>query len=281
MDRGSGRIGYACRCRTSNKETSHASLFLVLMPPPAVIGYARVSTAMQVKDGISLDTQRDRIAAYATLKGMPLTMYVDEGISGKEADNRPALLRALAALRKDDVFCVYDLSRFARNTAASLAMLEQIQRVGAHFCSVQQQMDTTTPSGEMMFTLLSTFNHYERRMIATKVSDNMRHLSAIGKLGKKPPFGWRWVAKHRPFEPIPEQQAVIERVREWRLKDAALTVGEIVSMLNDDAAARDAHVDKNGKRKTFYYAPVKKWMTVNGIERGLGAGEGQAGCSSS
>ena len=234
--------------------------------PPTVLGYARVSTAMQVKDGISLDTQRDRIAAYATMKGMPLVMYVDEGISGKEADNRPQLQKALANLRSGDVFCVYDISRFARNTAASLNMLAHIQKVGGEFCSVNQQMDTTTAQGKMIFSMLSVFSAYERDMISDKVSDNMRHLSALGKLGKRPRFGWRWVGKHQPHEPHPEQQAVIEKVRSWRNKDGELRVSEIVSMLNDDAEARAAHVNKQGRGLTYYFAPVSRWMVVNGID---------------
>ena len=229
---------------------------------PRVIGYARVSTSMQATDGFSLDTQRTHIQAVATIKGLPLIMFVDEGLSGKTMDTRPELQRALESLQHADVFCVYDLSRFARNTSDSLIMLDRVERAGAEFCSIKQNVDTSTPQGKMMFTMLSSFATYEREMIAAKVSDTMKHMSAAGTLGKKPPFGFKWVAKHQPFEPLPAQQAVIRKVHEWRQKDASMTAGLIASMLNDDPEARAA------QKGRYFASAVKVWMAANDIALG-------------
>ena len=89
----------------------------------SVAGYCRVSTEMQARDGISLETQRQKIEAWA---------------SGKTKEGRPQLQLALAALQKGDAFVCYDLSRFARSVADSWVMLEQIQSKGCDFVSVQR-----------------------------------------------------------------------------------------------------------------------------------------------
>jgi len=68
------------------------------------IGYVRVSTAGQADDGVSLDVQRERIAAWCLANGYELgDVFVDAGISGKRADNRPALLDALNVATKTGV----------------------------------------------------------------------------------------------------------------------------------------------------------------------------------
>ena len=233
--------------------------------PGRVIGYARVSTTMQAKDGISLDAQRDRITAYAALKDMPVQIFVDAGLSGGHAENRPDLQNALSALKQGDIFCVYDVSRFARNAQDSLNMLARITKVGAEFCAIQQQVDTSTPQGKMLFGLLSVFSSFERDMVSKKVSDSMQYLSKEGRLVKKPPFGWRWVAKGKPFEPHPEQQAVIEQVRAWRALDANVGVSEITIRLNDDPKARAAQCSPG---RPYHYSPVRAWMEANGIALG-------------
>ena len=226
-----------------------------------VVGYARVSTVMQAQDGISLDTQRKRIEQWADFKGKPLRgLFVDEGVSGKSMAGREQLRAALAALQKGDSFVVYDLSRLSRSTGDSLAILDQIQTKNCDFVSIGSDIDTTTPAGKMMFTMLSAFNALEREQTAAKVSDNMQRLSADGKLGKKAMWGWRWVKKGEPFEPVPEQQAVIEHVRQMMLKDASLNVQRVVDWLNADEASRAAM-----KGKRFYYRTVRQWMVENDI----------------
>src|ERR1700733_5092631 len=63
---------------------------------PTAVGYIRVSTEEQAREGVSLDAQREKIAAYCALHGQRLERtYADEGISGKRADNRPGLQEAL------------------------------------------------------------------------------------------------------------------------------------------------------------------------------------------
>ena len=155
---------------------------------------------------------------------------------------------------------VYDLSRFARNTGDSLAMLGEIQAKGADFCSINQKIDTATPQGRLMFTMLSVFNTLEREQTAEKVSDNMQRLSKDGLLGRKACYGYRWVKKGAPFEPHPEQQAVIAHVRQMVQNDAKLNVQRIVDFLNGDERARGG-----AEVGMYYYRTVRQWMVDNDI----------------
>ena len=226
----------------------------------SVVGYCRVSTTMQAKDGISLETQRQKIESWAEYNEKPIRgIYVDEGISGKTKEARPQLQLALAALQAKDTFVVYDLSRFARNTGDSLVMLGEIQAKGADFCSINQKIDTATPQGRLMFTMLSAFNTLEREQTAEKVSDNMQRLSKDGLLGKKACYGYRWVKKGAPFEPHPDQQAVIAHVRQLLQNDGKLNVQRVVDFLNGDERARAA------QKGMYYYRTVRQWMVDNDL----------------
>ena len=81
------------------------------------IGYCRVSTAGQAEQGVSLDSQRERIQAWCQAQGYHLAaVHIDAGLSGKRADNRPGLQAALAdACRQKAALVVYSLSRLARS----------------------------------------------------------------------------------------------------------------------------------------------------------------------
>ena len=91
------------------------------------IGYIRVSTAGQATEGVSIDAQTARIRAWCDCNGYSLAdVFTDAGISGKRADNRPGLRRALdAACKRRAALVVYSLSRLARSTKFGLAAVLQ------------------------------------------------------------------------------------------------------------------------------------------------------------
>lgn len=102
---------------------------------PRVIAYARVSTSDQAVDGVSLDAQQARILAWCAAHGAtldPADVHVDAGLSGKRADNRPALQAALDAVcQARGVLVVYALARLARSTKDTIAIAERLDRAGA------------------------------------------------------------------------------------------------------------------------------------------------------
>ena len=99
------------------------------MKRPIGIGYIRVSTSSQAIDGVSLDAQREKIEAWCASNGYRLVeVFADKGISGKRADNRPALQRALkaACAKRGAALVGYSLSRLGRSTKDVISIGERL-----------------------------------------------------------------------------------------------------------------------------------------------------------
>jgi len=96
------------------------------------IGYVRVSTSGQAQDGVSLSVQEAKIRAWSELNGAEdVVIFTDAGLSGKRADNRPALQDALKTVGKGDALVVYSLSRLARSTKDTISIAETLDKRGA------------------------------------------------------------------------------------------------------------------------------------------------------
>jgi DNA invertase Pin-like site-specific DNA recombinase len=108
--------------------------------------------------------------------------YVDNGISGAK-DSRPELNRLMADAHKrrfDAVIC-WKFDRFARSVSHLLRALEMFKSLGIEFCSFSEQMDTSTPTGKMIFTVLGAVAELERSLIAERVRAGLRNARAKGK----------------------------------------------------------------------------------------------------
>ena len=160
---------------------------------PKVIGYVRVSTVLQADEGVSLDAQRERIEGWAGSAGLPLDpakVFVDAGISGKRADNRPALQAALdAACSGPSVLVVYSLSRLARSVRDTLAIAERLDRAGADLVSLSENLNTTSASGKMLFRLLAVLAEFERDLISERTKGALAHKRDQGEAVGHAPYG--------------------------------------------------------------------------------------------
>jgi DNA invertase Pin-like site-specific DNA recombinase len=114
--------------------------------------------------------------------------YVDEGISGLK-DSRPELNRLMAEAhkRRFDVVCVWRFDRFARSVSHLPRALETFKALGIDFVSFSEQMDTSTPAGKMVFTVLGAVAELERSLIVERVRAGMRNARAKGKRIGRPP----------------------------------------------------------------------------------------------
>lgn len=108
--------------------------------------------------------------------------YLDEGISGAK-DSRPELNRLMADAhkRKFDAVVCWKFDRFARSVSHLLRALETFQSLGIAFVSLSEQIDTTTPTGRMIFTVLGAVAELERSLIAERVRAGLRNARAKGK----------------------------------------------------------------------------------------------------
>jgi len=155
------------------------------------IGYIRVSTEQQADEGVSLEAQKAKIAAWCLVNDYELvSVQVDAGISGKSMEKRQGLQKALAGMKKDMVLVVYSLSRLARSTKDTLAISEQLDKAGADLVSLSERIDTTGAAGKMMFRMLAVLAEFERDVISERTSMAMAHKKAKGEKYAPVPFGY-------------------------------------------------------------------------------------------
>jgi DNA invertase Pin-like site-specific DNA recombinase len=142
--------------------------------------YAHVSTA---NNGQDPKMQTRELREYCERRGWKFAgEYVDEGISGTR-DNRPELNRLMADAhrRRFDVIVVWRFDRFARSVSHLLRALETFKALGIEFVSLSEQVDTSTPTGKMVFTVLGAVAELERSLIAERVKAGLRNARANGK----------------------------------------------------------------------------------------------------
>lgn len=146
--------------------------------------YARVSTDQQ-----NTGAQLRELREYCKRRGWRITgEFVDEGISGAK-DSRPELNRLMADAhkRRFDAVVVWKFDRFARSVSHLLRALETFNSLGIAFVSLSESIDTSTPAGKMVFTVLGAVAELERSLIGERVRAGLRNAKAKGiKLGRPP-----------------------------------------------------------------------------------------------
>ncbi|GAA5514809.1 hypothetical protein Dcar01_03570 [Deinococcus carri] len=178
---------------------------------PRAFSYARVSGRDQADSGYSLPAQRERAAAFAQFHGLPVPLHFeDPAVSGRR-DVRPAWTAMMGQLRAGDTVLAKDLTRIARGgIVQTLTLIRDIEARGARLVLIDQSLDTSTPFGRVVLSILATLAEYEL--------EQTRERSMIGrtfaaKAGIWPqgsvPFGYLRNAQKR-LEPNPATQ---ERAR--------------------------------------------------------------------
>ncbi len=188
-----------------------------------IIAYCRVSTNEQAEAGISLKAQRRRLRAYAEAHGLHmLRVEEDAGISAKKTSNRPALQRALQALRRGeaDGLAIVKLDRLSRTTRDILDLVSRAEKEGWALHSIEEKLDTSSPHGRFVVTVLGALAQLEREQIAERTKTAMGELRRQGRrISGKPPFGFRFEGDRVVEEP--GEQALLRRMHDLRTAGAA------------------------------------------------------------
>lgn len=140
--------------------------------------YIRVSTA-----GQNTDLQKDGLTDYAKRAKFDIVKeYVDIAVSGRK-EGRPALKKLMKAARNREFDCVvvWKFDRFARSVSHLLKALEEFNHLGIRFISVQDQIDTDSPMGKAMFTIIGAMAELESSLISERVKAGMASAKARGK----------------------------------------------------------------------------------------------------
>ena len=139
--------------------------------------YVRVSTKDQ-----SVGMQLNDLERYSKERGLNIfKVYEDNGVSGTK-ETRPALSSLMddARKRKFDVVLVWRFDRFARSTKHLVNALYEFRNLGIDFISYQENIDTSSPLGEAIFTIISAMSKLERDIIAERVKGGLRKARANG-----------------------------------------------------------------------------------------------------
>jgi DNA invertase Pin-like site-specific DNA recombinase len=182
--------------------------------------YLRVSTEEQTRSGLGLEAQRSELERAAEFKDWTiLEVICDEGRSGKDLE-RPGLHRALEliAAGNADGLAVAKLDRLSRSVIDAGLLAEWFQAAGATLIALDLNIDTSTPAGRMVFSIISALAQWERETIAQRTRDGHAQLRNQGK-----PTGRPAVAD------LPELE---QRIKD--LKAADWTFQAIADQLNAD-----------------------------------------------
>jgi site-specific DNA recombinase len=135
--------------------------------------YARVSTQMQVDDGVSLDAQEKQLRYAAESQGYEVEMLREEGRSGKNITGRPVLTAALASLDKGEAEALFvtRLDRLARSTRDFLSIADRSHKYGWRLALLDLGLDTATYQGRFVVTIMSAMAEMERGMISLRQKD--------------------------------------------------------------------------------------------------------------
>ena len=139
-----------------------------------LIGYARVSTTEQ-----NLDLQQDALAAAGCDK-----VFLDK-ISTR-SDARPGLAEAKAFMRDGDTFVVWRLDRLGRSVSHLIREVQELDKKGVGFKSLQESFDTTTPGGKLIFHMFAALAEFERDLVRERTEAGLASARARGRMGGRP-----------------------------------------------------------------------------------------------
>jgi len=132
--------------------------------------------------GQTPDNQLVALRCFAEARGWTVIEFVDHGISGAK-DRRPALDALLTAVRtrKVDVVACIKLDRLARSTRHLVTLAGDLEALGVDLVVLDQSIDTTTPSGRLLFHVLAAIAEFERDLIRDRVVAGLRRAKAQGR----------------------------------------------------------------------------------------------------
>jgi len=181
-----------------------------------------IYTRKSVDEGLdmefnSLDAQREAGEAYITSQKangwVCLPEHFDDGGFSGGNTSRPALKRLLAECRAGniDVVLVYKIDRLSRSICDFAELTKFFDQYNVSFCSITQQIDTSTSSGRMMLNILVTFAQYEREIIAERIRDKFAASKKKGMwMGGAVPLGYR--VENRKLLVVPEEAETVKRI---------------------------------------------------------------------
>jgi DNA invertase Pin-like site-specific DNA recombinase len=201
--------------------------------PGLALLYARVSTQLQVNDGVSLDVQERQLQTSAEIAGYTnIELIREEGRSGKNISGRPALTQALKRLDSGEANALYvtRIDRLARSTKDFLSIIDRANANNWRLVMLDLNLDTATYQGRFVVTIMSALAEMERGIIAERQKDVHKDRRARGIV---------WGVDMGPKNKTPEE--IKQRITSERFSGASYR--QIAEGLN-----RDGVPTQNGRQ---------------------------------
>lgn len=249
--------------------------------------WIRVSTEDQAR-GESPKNHEARARMYAEIKGWNVVEVYDlSGVSGKQVSEHPEAQRMFSDVESGKIqgLIFSKLARLARNTRELLDFSDFFQKHNANLISLEESLDTSTPAGRLLYTVIGALAQWEREEISARVAASVPIRARQGKpTGGPGPFGYMW-DENKQLVPNPEEAPVVKRVFEVFLETGKLlTTCERLTaeglrsrkgtfrpvtlkrLLTDTAykGLRRANYSKSkGQRKSWELKPEEEWVYVS------------------
>ncbi len=205
------------------------------------IGYIRVSTEEQAREGVSLAAQEAKLRAYAELYDLELVrVVVDAGVSAKSL-NRPGLGEALAALDNGEAeaLVIAKLDRLTRSVTDWGTLIDRYFAKRCALLSVADQIDTRTAAGRLVLNVLVSVAQWEREAIGERTSAALAHKKAIGEHVGAPAYGYQ--VQGTELVALDGELAIAERII------ASRAAGATFATIADDLNAAGVPTKRGGR----------------------------------
>jgi len=200
------------------------------------IGYCRVSTEEQAKEGISLEYQKAKIEQYAKLHNLNLVeVIIDEGKSGKDL-NREGIKKILSLIKKGVVtdITVYKMDRLTRRTFDLLYLVEEVfKKNKVQFHSISERIDTTTAQGNFFLTIIGAMAQMERDLISERTKAVLHYKIEKGEYVGSPGLGYLASTGDNKFLGIDEREQDTVKKIFYLKRYRKMSLGKIAKELNE------------------------------------------------
>ncbi len=220
-----------------------------------VLGYIRVSTVNQVKEGYSLGEQLDEIEKYCSVNGFNLVeTFRDEGISGAKTDvdetkiDRDGLIDMLNRIKRRDIqyIIVLSTSRLWRSDIVKMLIHRELKKYGVDVKAIDRpsySIYKKSPNEILMNGVFELLDEYERGEIALKLGrGRKKKAEGGGYSGGGAPFGYQAVRGSKVLEGVPREAQAVHRVFELARECPSMTLREMASQLT-----LEGYKGRNGK----------------------------------
>jgi len=218
------------------------------------MGYVRVSTEEQAREGVSLEAQEDKINKYVDLHNLgQISIIRDGGKSGKDL-NREGMQEIIALCKRKEIdhLIVYKMDRLTRRTLDLLTLVEEVFKPNnVQFHSITEKVDTSTAQGKFFLTITGAMAQMERDLVSERTKEALQYKISKGENVGSPPLGF--LAEDKKLSGIDEELEIVNYIK--KLKRKKLSLRQIATRLNEQEIST--------KRGGSWYAGTVRYILRN------------------